>query len=94
MATATWNGTVIVESDATVVVEGNHYFPWESVNDEYSSGIDQTTTCGWKGVTSYFDILVDGERDPAAAWTCRSPLDAAAEIRDHVAFYGSVAVEA
>ena len=93
MATATWNGTVIAQSDTTVIVEGNHYFPAESIKEEYFTAIDQATTCWWKGVASYYDVVVDGHRNPAAAWTYASPSEKAAEIKDHVAFYGSVTVD-
>ena len=94
MATATWNGAVLATSDSTVVVEGNHYFPPDSINDEYFSEIDRTTKCPWKGTASYYDVVVEGERNAAAAWTYRSPKTAADSIKDHVAFYGSVRVEA
>ena len=92
MATATWNGVVIAESDETVIVEGNHYFPPASINNEYFEEVDRTTICPWKGTASYYDLVVAGERNTAAAWTYPSPKPAAEEIRDHVAFYPSVSV--
>ena len=94
MATATVNGTVVAQSDDTVMVEGNHYFPPESVNMEFFESIDRTTVCPWKGVASYYDVVVGGERIGGAAWTYRDPSDAAANIKDHVAFYPAVSVDA
>ena len=90
---ATVNGTVIAESDNTVVVEGNHYFPPESVNMEYFAGTDRTTVCPWKGTANYYTLSVDGETLDNVAWYYADPKDAAAEIRDHVAFYSAVTVE-
>lgn len=92
MAQAIWNGAVLAESDETVVVEGNHYFPPDSVNREYFVDSARHTTCAWKGVASYFDLEVDGERNPNAAWYYPSPSAAAADIKDHVAFYRSVRI--
>ena len=95
MAQAVFNGVVIAESDETVVVEGNHYFPPDSLELEYFSETPaHNTTCAWKGVASYYDIEVDGERAEAVAWTYRDPSEAAANIKDHVAFYPKVRVEA
>ncbi len=92
MATATLNGVVIAQSDETVMVEGNHYFPPASVNREYFTDNPKTTVCPWKGTASYFDVTVDGQTSPATAWTYPAPKDAAAEIVDHVAFWGDVKV--
>lgn len=92
MATATWNGTVLAESDDTVVVEGNHYFPPGSVRAELFEDSATTTTCPWKGEASYRDVVVDGERNADAAWYYPTPKDAAAEIKDHVAFWNGVEV--
>lgn len=94
MATATFNGRVIAESEHTVVVEGNHYFPPSSVSVEVLSDNDLKTGCPWKGTASYYNITVDGESADGAAWYYPAPLDAAAEIKDHVAFYPVVTVEA
>lgn len=94
MVTATWNGQVIAESDDTVVVEGNHYFPLSSVRAEVLTPSDTTTVCPWKGTASYYTLVVDGERNADAAWYYPSPKDAAAEIKDHVAFWRGVQVEA
>jgi uncharacterized protein (DUF427 family) len=93
MARATWGGVTIAESDATRVVEGNHYFPPESVRAEYLAESATHTTCGWKGVASYHDLVVDGARNPDAAWYYPDPLAAAAEIRGYVAFWRGVRVE-
>lgn len=93
MARATWNGVVLAESDATVIVEGNHYFPPESINPEFFSDSEKTTVCGWKGIASYYDVNVDGQLNPAAAWYYAAPKDAASEIKDYVAFWGGVRVE-
>ena len=87
MAKAVWNGTVIAESDETVEVEGNHYFPPDSVDRRYLVESATHTTCPWKGVASYYDIQVDGTLLPAAAWYYRQPKEKAAQIKDHIAFY-------
>lgn len=92
MVQAIWNDTVIAESDTTVMVEGNHYFPPDAVKPEYLESVDATTVCPWKGTASYYDVVVDGERNPGAAWYYPQPKDAAAEIRDHVAFWRGVTV--
>ncbi|MCW2526370.1 MAG: hypothetical protein JWM76_1230 [Pseudonocardiales bacterium] len=94
MARATWNGTVIAESDKTVVVEGNHYFPKDSVRADLLSSSDTHSVCPWKGTASYYGVVVDGETNPDAAWYYPAPKDAAAEIADHVAFWHGVKVEA
>lgn len=94
MAKAIWNGEVLAESDDTVVVEGNHYFPPESVNSELLTESDTHSRCYWKGTASYYDVVVDGETNRDAAWFYPTPSDAAAEIKDHVAFWRGVRVEA
>lgn len=93
MARAKLNGVVVAESDETVIVEGNHYFPPQSVNREYFSDSNRTTVCGWKGTASYYDVRVGEITSPAAAWYYATPKDAASEIKDHVAFRGDVVVE-
>lgn len=90
---ATWNGQVLAESDKTVVVEGNHYFPPEAVRREYFAPSETHTTCPWKGLASYYTVNVNGESNPDAAWYYPEPKDAAANIRDHVAFWHGVTVE-
>ncbi len=94
MATATFNGTVIARSDDTVVVEGNHYFPPDSIVEGVLEPTDRTSVCPWKGNATYFTVTVDGDRADNAAWTYPAPKDAAAEIKDHVAFYSVVDVSA
>jgi uncharacterized protein (DUF427 family) len=93
MAKATWNGAVLAESDRTVVVEGNYYFPKESIHSEYFHASDTHTICPWKGTASYRDIEVNGKRNADAAWFYPDPKPAAAQIKDHVAFWKGVRVE-
>ena len=82
------NGKVIAESDQTVIVEGNHYFPPESVNMDYFTENDRHTVCHWKGVANYFDVNVEGTESGSAAWVYSEPSKAAERIKDYVAFYG------
>lgn len=89
---ATWNGTVIAESDATVVVENNHYFPAESVGAEYLRDSAHTSVCSWKGTAAYKTVVVDGAENVDAAFYYPTPKDAAAPIRDHYAFWKGVTV--
>jgi uncharacterized protein (DUF427 family) len=89
---AVWNGAVLAESDDTVVVEGNHYFPREAVNREFFRESETRTTCGWKGEASYFDVVVNGEVNRDAAWYYPAPKDAAKEIEGRVAFWRGVTV--
>jgi len=89
---AKWNGVVLADSDDTVVVEGNHYFPPDSVVWEHFETTDTATTCPWKGEASYYTVLVDGQSNRDAAWTYHAPKDAAAEIKDHLAFWRGVEV--
>ena len=84
---AVLNDTVIAESDHTVVVEGNHYFPPESLSTDHLRENDHRTTCPWKGEAQYYDVVVGDETRENAAWYYPAPSDAAAEIKDHVAFY-------
>ncbi len=91
---ATWNGAVLAESDATVIVEGNHYFPPDSLNREYFSDSDTHTVCPWKGTASYYSVTVDGQVNEDAAWVYPQPKEAASEIAGHVAFWRVVTVEA
>ena len=92
MPKATWNGAVLAESDDTVVIEGNHYFPRAAVNWEYLKDSETHTTCPWKGVASYYSVEVDGQVNRDAAWYYPSPKPAAAEIKDRVAFWRGVRV--
>lgn len=89
---ATWNGTTIAESDDTVVVEGNHYFPADSLVAEHFEASDTHTTCGWKGIASYYTVVVDGERNPDAAWYYPEPKPPAKQITGRVAFWRGVQV--
>ncbi|MDH3499035.1 MAG: DUF427 domain-containing protein [Acidimicrobiia bacterium] len=93
MARAIWNGAVIADSDDTVVVEGNHYFPPQSLNAELLIPTSSTSRCPWKGTAEYFSVVVDGEENRDAAWVYRDPSQSAAEIKDHVAFWHGVKVE-
>jgi uncharacterized protein (DUF427 family) len=89
---AAWNGTIVADSDATRVVEGNHYFPPDSVNREYFTDSQTTTHCPWKGDASYYTLEIDGATNEDAAWYYPTPKDAAAEIKDHIAFWRGVEV--
>jgi len=94
MAQAVWNGEVIAESDDTVVVEGNHYFPLSAVRADVLSASDTHTVCPWKGTASYYSLTVGGSENVDAAWYYPEPKDAAAQIRDRVAFWKGVTVTA
>jgi uncharacterized protein (DUF427 family) len=94
MTTASWNGTVIAESDDTVVVEGNHYFRRSAVKDGVLVESTHSSVCPWKGTASYFSVVVDGQTNENAAWYYPEPKDAAAEIRDRIAFWKGVQVTA
>ncbi len=89
---ATWNGAVIAESDKTEVVDGNHYFPAESLKKEFFGASNHTTVCGWKGTANYFDIAVGDAVNPQAAWYYADPKPAAANIKGYVAFWKGVEV--
>jgi uncharacterized protein (DUF427 family) len=92
MAKAIWNGVVLAESDQTVMVEGNHYFPPESVNMEYFKETAHHTTCPWKGLASYYSITVDGKTNENAAWFYPTPKEAAQHVTGRVAFWKGVQV--
>jgi len=94
MVKAVWNGQVIAESDHTVVVEGNHYFPPDSVKEGSLTASDAESVCPWKGTASYYSVNVDGAVNADAAWFYPAPKDAAAQIKDHVAFWKGVEVSA
>lgn len=94
MATATFNGKVIAQSDDTTFVEGNHYFPLESLDKSVVSETDRHTMCSWKGQASYFTITVDGQVAENAAWYYTNPMDGAESVANRVAFYPAVTVEA
>jgi len=90
---ATWNDGVIAQSDDTVVVEGNHYFPADSVNKEYLQPSSTHTICPWKGEASYYNVVVNGETNKDAAWYYPEPKDAAAESKNRIAFWHGVKVD-
>ncbi|MEU6237068.1 DUF427 domain-containing protein [Kitasatospora sp. NPDC047058] len=92
MTTARWQGTVIAESDDTTVVEGNHYFPAESVRSEYLRPSATTTVCGWKGTAEYYTIDVGGATNPDAAWYYAEPKPGAAHVRGRIAFWRGVEI--
>lgn len=92
MTKATWNGATIAESDDTVIVEGNHYFPRASVNAEYLRDSATTSVCPWKGTASYHSLVVDGAENKDAAWYYPDPKSAAAEVKDRIAFWKGVTV--
>ena len=89
---ATWNNVDLAESEQTVVVEGNHYFPPEGINKEYFQESSTHSTCPWKGEASYYNVVVNGQVNKDAAWYYPEPKAAAAEIKNHVAFWRGVKV--
>lgn len=93
MVKATWNDTVIAESDQTVIVDGNHYFPPASLVGEYFQKSSQTTVCGWKGTANYYDIIVGDQTNEGAAWYYADPKPEAMNIKGLVAFWKGVNVE-
>lgn len=93
MAKATWNGKIIAEAPATVVVEGNHYFPATALKMEFFRPSSTQTVCGWKGTASYYDVVVDGQTNKDAAWFYPTPKPDAAQIAGHVAFWKGITVE-
>lgn len=92
MPRAIWKDVVIAESDRTEIVEGNHYFPADAVRKEYLAPSEKHTVCSWKGTASYYDIVINGDRNPAAAWYYPEPMDAAKKITNYVAFWNGVKV--
>ena len=93
MPKAIWNGALLAESDRCEVVEGNYYFPPESINRTYFQESNTHTTCSWKGVASYYDVVVEGRVNKDAAWYYPTAKDAAKHIAGYVAFWGGVKVE-
>lgn len=89
---AIWNGVILAESDDTVVVETNHYFPADSINNDYFQKNSNHSSCPWKGEASYYDIVVDGKTNPDAAWYYPEPKDAAKEIAGRIAFWRGVKI--
>ena len=92
MTSATWNGVKIAESDETVVVEGNHYFPPESVKKDFLRPSSTTSRCPWKGVASYYSLEVDGKTNKDAVWYYADPSTAAANVKGYFAFWNGVEV--
>lgn len=92
MPTATWNGAVLADSDDTVMVEGNHYFPPDAIDERFFVRSERTSFCPWKGTASYLDVVVDGQVNSAAAWVYRDPKPKASHIADRIAFWGGVEV--
>ncbi|HEY2388565.1 MAG TPA: DUF427 domain-containing protein [Candidatus Binatia bacterium] len=94
MPKATWNGAVLAESDRCEVVEGNPYFPPDAIDRRYFRDSATHTICPWKGTASYFDVVVNGDTNADAAWYYPDPKPAAGQIKDYVAFWHGVRVEA
>ncbi|MFD1145792.1 DUF427 domain-containing protein [Saccharothrix hoggarensis] len=92
MAIARWNGEIIAESDKTEMVEGNHYFPLESVHAQYLRPSETVSICPWKGTANYYTLHVEGQDNPDAAWYYAEPKPEAANIKGHVAFWRGVEV--
>jgi uncharacterized protein (DUF427 family) len=92
MVTAKWNGATIAQSDGTVTVEGNHYFPRNAVKTDLLIDSGKTSFCPWKGTASYYSLVVDGETNVDAAWYYPEPKNAALEIKDRIAFWNGVVV--
>jgi uncharacterized protein (DUF427 family) len=93
MAKASWNGAVLAQSDTFEVVEGNIYFPIDTLNMDYFQQSTRTSLCPWKGTANYYDIVVNGQTNKDAAWVYRTPKPAADKIKDYIAFWGGVTVE-
>mmetsp|Transcript_10449 Transcript_10449/g.18832 ORF Transcript_10449/g.18832 Transcript_10449/m.18832 type:complete len:94 (-) Transcript_10449:1761-2042(-) len=89
---AIWNGEVIAESEKTVIVDGNHYFPKESVNQKFLTDSSTHTVCGWKGTASYKSLNINGQINKDALWYYPDPKPAAVQIKDHVAFWKGVQI--
>lgn len=93
MAKAIWNSQILAQSDRTEVVEGNHYFPPDSINQEFFQASSTHTTCPWKGQASYYTVVVDGQENPDAAWYYPEPKERANSIKGYIAFWKGVKVE-
>ncbi len=90
---AIWNGEVIAESNDTVVVEGNHYFPHDTIKKEYYQSSSTQSNCPWKGMASYYTITVNGSENPDAAWYYPETSELAIGIKNYVAFWKGVKIE-
>ena len=93
MARALWNGATIADSDVFEIVEGNVYFPASAIKSEYFRDSATHTTCSWKGVASYYNVVVNDQTNPDAPWFYPAPKDAVKQIKDHVAFWKGVSIE-
>ncbi len=93
VAKATWNGAVLAEGDDVILVEGNCYFSHDQIHWDHLKPVSHTTYCGWKGTANYYDVEVDGNVNPSAAWYYADPMPAAEEVRDRIAFWKGVKVE-
>jgi uncharacterized protein (DUF427 family) len=93
MAKAMWEGAVLAESGSTIEIEGNQYFPPDSIYNEYFRANDQHSVCPWKGTANYYDLAVNGKSNPGAAWYYPDPKSAAKQIKGYVAFWKGVKVE-
>ena len=93
MPKAIWNSEVLAESDATIVVEGNHYFPPDSIRREHVAPSETTSICPWKGTASYYDVVAGDDVNAAAAWYYPEPKPEASQITGYVAFWKGIAVE-
>ncbi len=89
---ARWNNKTIAKSDKTIIVEGNHYFPPESVHKEFLTESSHTTKCPWKGTASYYNVVVEGKTNINAAWCYTQPFAAAAQIKGYIAFWNGVEI--
>jgi uncharacterized protein (DUF427 family) len=94
MPRAVWNGVVLAESDDTILLEGNHYFPPEAVRSEYLASSDERSWCPWKGTAGYYDVVVGADTNRGAAWFYADPKQAASQIEGYVAFWRGVRIEA
>ena len=92
MKKATWNGATLAQSDRTIVVEGNHYFPPEAINQEYFQSSNTHTSCPWKGQASYYNVVVDGQENKDAAWYYPTAKEKAKNIEGYIAFWRGVKV--
>jgi uncharacterized protein (DUF427 family) len=89
---AIWQGVTVAESDDTVIVEGNHYFPSDAIDPRYFVPSDTQTVCPWKGTASYYTLAVDGAENPDAAWYYPDPKPAASDVKDRIAFWRGVEI--
>ena len=90
---AIWNGVVIADSNDTVIVEGNHYFPFDSIQEQYYSKTELTTVCGWKGMANYYSVTVNGKTNKDCAWYYETPNDAASKIKGMIAFWREIQIK-